>query len=124
LSTAAGAPAKADRRLDQWLWFARLAKSRSLAARLCTAGAVVVNGTAARKASQVIRIGDAVVLQQGPRRRTVRVRALGTRRGPATDAQTLYEEVTWPEAMPAPAALWTPLLVDDALAGPGGDAES
>jgi ribosome-associated heat shock protein Hsp15 len=113
LTTAESTSARADRRLDQWLWFARLVKSRSLAARLCNAGAVVVNGAAARKASQAIRIGDRVSVPQGARRRTLRVLALGTRRGPATDARTLYEETARPEAMPAPAADWTPLLIDD-----------
>jgi ribosome-associated heat shock protein Hsp15 len=122
LRSADGTPERGDRRLDQWLWFARLAKSRSLAARLCNAGVVVVNGAAARKASQAIRIGDAVSVPQGPWRRTLRVLALGTRRGPAADARKLYEETAQPEVMPDPAAGWTPLLTDDADAGPGEDA--
>ncbi|MFZ2006390.1 MAG: S4 domain-containing protein, partial [Stellaceae bacterium] len=40
---------RASRRLDQWLWFARFAKSRALAARLCAASAVSINGIAATK---------------------------------------------------------------------------
>lgn len=122
MRTADGTSASADRRLDQWLWFARLAKSRSLAARLCNAGAVVVNGAAARKASQAIRIGDAVSVPQGAWRRTLRVLALGTRRGPASEARKLYEETARPEALPDPDAAWTPLLIDDACARPGEDA--
>jgi ribosome-associated heat shock protein Hsp15 len=116
LSDGSGARSKADRRvgerrLDQWLWFARLAKSRSLAARLCAAGAVLVNGGAARKASHMVRAGDAIVVPQGARQRAVRVLALGTRRGPSAEAQMLYEETALP---PAPeAAAWTPLLVGD-----------
>ena len=85
-------PDKASRRLDQWLWFARFAKSRSLAARLCTAGAVNVNGVAVAKANHAVKAGDIVTLPQGPWQRTVRVLAVGTRRGPAVEAQTLFYE--------------------------------
>jgi ribosome-associated heat shock protein Hsp15 len=102
--------AQTGRRLDQWLWFARLTRSRSLAARLCTAGTVVVNGVAARKPSQPIRVGDAVTVPQGRGRRTLRVLALGRRRGPPAEARSLYEETA---AMAAePAARWAPLLFE------------
>jgi ribosome-associated heat shock protein Hsp15 len=105
--------AKAARRLDQWLWFARLAKSRSQAARLAAAGGVLVNGMAARKASQALRVGDAVVVAQGPRRRAMRVRALGTRRGPAVEARSLYEETVRPPMAADPGAMWSLLLPDE-----------
>jgi ribosome-associated heat shock protein Hsp15 len=98
------------------LWFARLAKSRSLAARLCTGGAVLVDGVVARKASQTVHIGDTIVVLRGARRRTVRISALGMRRGPTAEARCLYEEVGEPAAEAEQAAGWTPLLVDDALA--------
>ena len=84
---------KASRRLDQWLWFARFAKSRSIAARLCAAGAVNVNGIAVDRANHAIKPGDIVVLPQGPWQRTVEVLALGTRRGPAIEAKTLFREM-------------------------------
>ena len=100
-------------RLDQWLWFARFVKSRSLAARLCTAGAVAVNGVTIRKANQAVRIGDDVILPQGPFRRTVRVLALGARRGPATEARLLYEETATPVRLSELVSAWTPLLGDD-----------
>jgi ribosome-associated heat shock protein Hsp15 len=103
---------KTDRRLDKWLWFARLAKSRSLAARQCAAGNVVVNGMVARKPSQAVRVGDAVIVPQGLRRRTLRVLALGQRRGPSTEARSLYEETAPPAAVADPASPWTPLLVE------------
>jgi ribosome-associated heat shock protein Hsp15 len=109
--------AKADRRLDQWLWFARLAKSRSLAARLCSAGAVAVNGVAVRKASQAVHVGDAVALRQGLRHRLVRVLALGARRGPAAEARSLYSEIIEAVAL-ADAVAWTPILAG----GPVGEA--
>lgn len=106
-------PDRTKTRLDQWLWFARFVKSRSLAARLCAAGAVAVNGIPAKKANQSVRIGDVVVLPQGGWQRTVRVLALGVRRGPATEACGLYEEAAaalrLKDLMPG----WEPLLADD-----------
>jgi ribosome-associated heat shock protein Hsp15 len=110
-STATG-PDRDKTRLDQWLWFARFAKSRSLAARLCTAGAVAINGKPVRKPNQIVRVGDVVVVPQGNWQRTVRVLALGLRRGPAAEARTLYEEAA---AVPLRAAApeWLPLLDAD-----------
>ena len=103
------------RRLDQWLWFARFVKTRSLAARLCTAGVVSVNGAVVRKANPTVRVGDGVVVPQGAFRRTVRVLALGARRGPATEARELYEETAAAVYLPEFAPDWTPLLADDEL---------
>ena len=110
---SAPAPERAKTRLDQWLWFARFAKSRSLAARLCAAGAVTVNGGAAKKPNQAVRVGDIVVVPQGGWQRTVRVLALGMRRGPAAEAQTLYEETAAAVRLRDLAPAWIPLLVDD-----------
>jgi ribosome-associated heat shock protein Hsp15 len=101
------------RRLDQWLWFARLVKSRSRGARLCAAGAIAVNGKTVTKANHVLRTGENVTVRQRAFCRTVRVLALGERRGPAAEARLLYEETAPPvhqsELMPA----WTPLLMGD-----------
>jgi ribosome-associated heat shock protein Hsp15 len=97
------------RRLDQWLWFARFVKSRSLAARLCTGGAVSVNGEKARKASQSVRPGDLLGLRLGKTRRKIRILALGDRRGPAPEARGLYEEI---EVEERPVPHWEPLLDD------------
>ncbi len=112
------APQSASRRVDQWLWFARLAKSRSRAAGLCAAGAVAVNGRAV-KAKHAIRIGDAISVPQGARRRLVRVRALGSRRGPAAEGRSLYEEIAAPDPFAAGIDDWLPLLAD----GPPDDAD-
>jgi ribosome-associated heat shock protein Hsp15 len=108
-----------SRRLDQWLWFARLVKSRSLAGRLCAEGTVSVNQAAVRKPNHAIRIGDIVIVPQGQFRRTVRVLALGARRGPAIEARQLYEESTAPMRLSEPPLEWTPLLADPE---PGSDA--
>ena len=105
-------PGKTSRRLDQWLWFARFAKSRSLAARLCAEGAIAVNGAAVAKPNHAVKAGDVVTLPQGPWERTVEVVALGTRRGPAVEARTLFREtaaVRRAELAPA----WEPLLFAD-----------
>jgi ribosome-associated heat shock protein Hsp15 len=104
------APQRAKTRLDQWLWFTRLVKSRSLAARLCTAEVVTINDSPVTKANQAVRVGDLVVLALGGVRRTVRVLALGTRRGPAGDARTLYEEAAPAARLPAGVPDWVPLL--------------
>lgn len=108
-----GTPERAKTRLDQWLWFARFVKSRSLAARLCAAGAVAVNGIPAKKPNQSLRVGDVVVLPQGGWQRTVRVMALGVRRGPAPEARLLYEEAAAGLRLKGPAADWEPLLTDE-----------
>ena len=104
------APERAKSRLDQWLWFARFAKSRSLAARLCAAGAVAINGNTVTKPNQAVRVGDVVVVPQGGVQRTVRVLALGTRRGPASEARLLYEEAAPALRLPPGLADWVPLL--------------
>jgi len=109
-------PERAKTRLDQWLWFARLAKSRSLAARLCAAGAVRVNGGSVKKPNQTVRVGDFVVVPQGEWQRTVRVVALGLRRGPAAEARALYEETATARRRD-PAPDWVPLLEEDDPAG-------
>lgn len=78
-------------RLDKWLWCARFYKTRSLAVEEIGKGRVTVNGHHA-KASREVRVGDTVVLRQGPVLRTVVLRALMPARGPASVAQGLYEE--------------------------------
>jgi ribosome-associated heat shock protein Hsp15 len=113
LSEDDGRPLGPSRRLDQWLWFARLVKTRSLAARLCTAGAVILNGLPVRKSNRIIRVGDVIVSPQGAYQRTVRVLALGSRRGPATEARLLYEEIATPVRLAELGPAWEPLLTED-----------
>ena len=115
MSAIAAGAERTKTRLDQWLWFARFVKSRSLAARLCAAGAVVVNGFPVKKANHLVRIGDIVVLPQGGWQRTVRVSALGLRRGPAAEARLLYEETAAALRFADLAPVWVPLLGDSDL---------
>lgn len=86
-------------RVDKWLWFSRFCKSRSLAQTLCARGRVVINGIESRKSKTLVRVGDVVVITTGPVRRTVAVKALGVRRGPAPEAATLFEEQGPPERL-------------------------
>ena len=102
-----------NQRLDRWLWIARFVKSRSLASRLCVAGAVTLNGMPVRKASHAIRIGDSVVVPQGFLIRTIRVKALGGRRGPPSEARLLYDETAAPVHARDLTLSWKPLLADE-----------
>lgn len=83
-------------RIDKWLWHARFAKSRSLAARLCTSGGMRVSGTPVRKAHHALKAGDVLTFPLGPHIRVIKVLALGERRGPASEARTLYEDLSPP----------------------------
>ncbi len=78
-------------RLDKWLWAARFFKTRALAAEDIGRGRVSVNGQVA-KASRELKPGDLLQWRQGPVQRTVKVLALSQVRGPAPQAQALYEE--------------------------------
>lgn len=80
-------------RLDKWLWFARFFKSRSLAATVCSGGRVRVNRQPVAKAHYAIRPGDVLTFPQGRTIRVIRVVALGVRRGPASEAAALYEDL-------------------------------
>lgn len=82
------------RRIDKWLWFARFCKSRTLASKLCAAGKVRIAGEIVHKAHYLVRPGDVLTFPQGPHIRVVRVLQIGTRRGPATEARTLYEDLS------------------------------
>jgi ribosome-associated heat shock protein Hsp15 len=81
-------------RLDKWLWFARVAKSRTLAATLVSGGKIRVNRARASKPSQLVKVGDVITAGTSRDVRVLRVKAPGLRRGPPAEAQTLYEELT------------------------------
>ena len=80
-------------RLDKWLWFARFAKSRTLAAKLVTDGFVRVNGVRAEVAAKAVGIGDVLTIAAPRTTMLVRIEGLGTRRGPAPEARLLYLEL-------------------------------
>ena len=89
-------------RLDKWLWFARVIKSRTQAAGLVTSGKVRVNRAKVDKPAHVLRLGDVVTVAVGRKVRVLKVLAPGVRRGPASEAQELFEELT--PATPSPIA--------------------
>jgi len=80
-------------RLDKWFWYARFIKSRSLATKLCNSGKVRVNGNLIKKAHQSIAPGDVLTFSVGPNIRVIKIIKLGNRRGPAKEAQALYEDL-------------------------------
>lgn len=80
-------------RIDKWLWFARVAKTRSQAARLVTSGGVRLNKEKVSAASQSVRIGDVLTIARGNQILIYKVVELGVRRGPAPEAQALYENL-------------------------------
>ena len=81
------------RRLDKWLWFARFAKTRTLAAKLVAEGYVRVNGERVENAAKALAVGDVVTVAAAHTTAVVRVEALGERRGPAPEARRLYAEL-------------------------------
>ena len=78
-------------RVDKWLWAARFFKTRSLATEAIAGGKVEVNGERAKPA-KAVKPGDEIRLRVGPYEHVLIVRALAERRGPASVAQTLYDE--------------------------------
>jgi len=84
----------APQRIDRWLWFARIAKSRTLAQALIGRGKVRVNRIKIDKASMTVRPGDVLTLSLGPRVVNLEILGIGARRGPAAEAQTLYRDLT------------------------------
>jgi ribosome-associated heat shock protein Hsp15 len=92
-------------RLDKWLWFARVSKSRSLAARLIEDGKVRVNRTRAVKPSQTVRVGDVLTIALRGKVQILKVLAPGQRRGPPPEARQLYEAIDPdPDLTPQPRA--------------------
>jgi ribosome-associated heat shock protein Hsp15 len=85
-------------RVDRWLWAARLAKTRPLAAEAVKGGRVEVNGQRV-KPSKDVRPGDRLEVTMGQIKRVVVILATAERRGPATEAALLYEET--PESIAA-----------------------
>ncbi|WP_037492603.1 RNA-binding S4 domain-containing protein [Sneathiella glossodoripedis] len=80
-------------RVDRWLWFARFFKSRSIAAKMVQGRKVRLNSVLITKASATVKAGDVLTFQQAKDIRVVRIKNIGKRRGPAPEAQALYEDL-------------------------------
>lgn len=96
MTDGSAATAGSALRLDKWLWYARFFKTRSLATQVCGAGKVRVDGDVVNKAHFVVRPGHVLTFVQGGHVRVIKVLALAGRRGPASEAQALYEDLAPP----------------------------
>ncbi len=81
-------------RLDKWLWFARVAKTRSLAQKLIRAGSVRVNRVKANSPAKRIRPGDVLTISRGGRVLVYKVVAAGSSRQSYAQARLLYEDLS------------------------------
>lgn len=89
-------------RLDKWLWFTRLMKSRSEAARLCESRHVRLDGRVIDRAHALVRVGQVISFARGSQILVVQVRGLPSRRGPASVAQGHYQILSTSQLQPAP----------------------
>lgn len=91
------AEASSPVRLDKWLWYARFFKTRSLATKLISANKLRIDGEVTSKPHRHVQIGQVLTFAQGPHIRVVRVEQIGTRRGPASEAELLYTDLDPPQ---------------------------
>jgi ribosome-associated heat shock protein Hsp15 len=80
-------------RLDKFLWFARIVKTRALAQRLAEEGRIRIDGRLVGRAHAPVRVGEVLSFAMRGRVRVLRVEALPARRGPPAEARTLYSEL-------------------------------
>ncbi|HVZ04782.1 RNA-binding S4 domain-containing protein [Hyphomicrobium sp.] len=104
----------ANQRIDQWLWFARITKSRTLAQALVVRGKVRVNRIKIDKPSTPVKPGDVLTLVLGPTVRSLEIVAIGARRGPATEARLLFNDLI----KVSPRASSRETIVSDSLDAP------
>ncbi|MEM8686207.1 MAG: RNA-binding S4 domain-containing protein [Pseudomonadota bacterium] len=83
-------------RVDKWLWFSRIVKSRTLAGELVSSGKLRVNKVKIAKPSYLVGSGDVLTFTHYGHLRVIKIAAIGARRGPAPEAQTLYEDLSPP----------------------------
>ena len=87
-------------RVDKWLWYARFLKSRSLASRFVSDGNLRIGGERSTKPSRAVKPDDVLTFPQGNHVRVIKILEIGTRRGPAPEAQALYEDLSPPDTQP------------------------
>lgn len=83
-------------RLDRFLWFARLAKTRDVAQTMATAGRLRIDGRLVDRAHAAVRVGNILTFFKAGGVRVVRVESLPPRRGPAPEAQRCYRDLDVP----------------------------
>ena len=94
-------------RIDKWLWFARITKSRTLAQKLAISGRVRINRERNDSASHPVKVGDTLTIGLESGVRVLHILATGSRRGPATEARLLFEDLS-PPVPPAPTQIRDP----------------
>ena len=80
-------------RLDKWLWHARVVRARTSAAALIEAGHVRINGTRERSPGHAVKLGDVLTVGLDNSVRVLKVAGFSERRGDATAARVLYEDL-------------------------------
>ena len=80
-------------RLDVFLWYARLARTRSAAQALAATGRLRLDGRLIERAHVAVRVGSILTYVQGQHVRALRVEVLPHRRGPAPEAQGCYTDL-------------------------------
>jgi len=80
-------------RLDKFLWFARIVKTRALAQQLAERGRIRIGGRLVDRAHAPVKVGDVLSFAQRGAVRVLKVEALPARRGPAAEARALYSEI-------------------------------
>tara|TARA_R110002096_G_scaffold257381_1_gene450928 strand:- start:280199 stop:280579 length:381 start_codon:yes stop_codon:yes gene_type:complete len=83
-----------SQRIDVWLWHARFYKTRSLATKMVRGGKVRVNGNICKKSSTLVSAQDVLTFSRADDILIAKIKAFATRRGPAPEAQKLYEDLT------------------------------
>ena len=81
-------------RLDTWLWYARFYKSRSLSSKAILSGKLRVNSNKIIKPASKVKINDVLTINHLNMVRIIQVQSLGFRRGPASEAQALYNDLS------------------------------
>ena len=81
-------------RLDKWLWYARFFKTRSAATKAILSSRFRLDGIVMIKPHRQALCGQVLTFIQGDRIRVIKIMALGSRRGPASEASLLYEDLT------------------------------
>jgi ribosome-associated heat shock protein Hsp15 len=90
-------PAQRPRqRIDKWLWFARIVKSRALAAKLVTEGRVRLNSNRVETSARAVGPGDVLTVALERDVKVLRILANAERRGPYSEARLLYADLTVP----------------------------
>lgn len=89
-------------RLDKWLWFARIVKTRSLAAKLVTEGRIRLNAVRIETPAKSVGPGDVLTIALEREVKVLRILGSADRRGPYSEARLLYEDLPTPAPKNAP----------------------